>query len=156
VYAQRADGSWWYGEAEDLRWVDSFHTGYVLDSLWWYMVSTGDRQHRSAFQRGARFFVENFFLSDGTPKCYPDRTYPVDIQCAAQAIETLALLAGDWDASCWTLAEKVAAWTIANMQDTDGHFYYQRGRWWVNRTPMVHWGQATMLAALACLQRRRD
>ncbi len=151
VHAQHPDGSWWYGEAENLRWADSFHTGYVLDSLWWYMASTDDHQYRSAFERGARFFVENFFLDDGTPKYYHDRTYPIDIQCAAQAIETLTLLAREWDASCWALTEKVATWTIANMQDTDGHFYFQRGRWWVNKTPMLHWGQATMLHALACL-----
>jgi hypothetical protein len=151
VHAQQDDGSWWYGEAENLRWVDSFHTGYVLDCLWWYMVSTGDQQHQAAFDRGARFFVESFFLDDGTPKYYPCKTYPIDIQCAAQAIETLALLARQWDPSCMAMAEKVAGWTIANMQDSDGHFYFQRGRRWVNETPMLHWGQATMLHALASL-----
>ncbi len=151
VPAQREDGSWWYGEAENLRWVDNFHTGYVLDCLWWYMVSTGDRQWQPAFDHGARFFVENFFVEDGTPKYYPHQTYPVDIQCAAQAIETLALLARHWDPSCRVLAEQVAAWTVANMQDSDGHFYFQRGRRWVNKTPMLHWGQATMFHALACL-----
>ena len=152
--AQRADGSWWYGEAENLHWVDNFHTGYVLDSLWWYMASTGDRQYIANFERGARYFVDNFFLDDGTPKYYPDQTHPIDIQCAAQAIETLILLAREWGASCWTLADKVAAWTIANMQDADGHFYFRRGHRWVNKTPMLHWGQATMLHALACLLER--
>jgi hypothetical protein len=151
VDAQRPDGSWWYGEAEELRWVDSFHTGYVLDSLWWYMTSTGEWQHRYVFERGAQFFAESFFLGDGTPKYYPDRIYPIDIQCAAQAIETLTLLAREWDTACLELAERVAEWTIANMQDADGHFYFQRGRTWVNRTPMLHWGQSTMLQALACL-----
>ena len=151
VHAQREDGSWWYGEAENLRWVDNFHTGYVLDCLWWYMVSTGDRQYQAAFDRGARFFVESFFLDDGTPKYYPHKIYPVDIQCAAQSIETLALLARHWEPSCQALAERVARWTITNMQDRDGHFYFQRGRRWVNKTPMLHWGQATMFHALACL-----
>jgi len=151
VHAQREDGSWWYGEAENLRWVDNFHTGYVLDCLWWYMVSTGDREWQPAFDHAARFFVDNFFLEDGTPQYYPRQTYPVDIQCAAQAIETLALLARYWDPSCRALAERVAVWTVANMQDRDGHFYFQRGRRWVNKTPMLHWGQATMLHALACL-----
>ncbi len=28
---QRADFSWYYGEREDLHWVDNFHTAYVLD-----------------------------------------------------------------------------------------------------------------------------
>ena len=37
------------------------------------------------------------------------------------------------------------------MQDDDGHFDYRRlGRWRV-RTPMLHWGQATMAKALAVL-----
>lgn len=151
VQAQRPDGSWWYGEAENLRWVDNFHTGYVLDCLWWYMVSTGDWQWKPAFDRGARFFLESFFLDDGTPKYYPDQIYPVDIQCAAQAIETLALLARYWDPASLALAQRVAGWTVSNMQDTDGYFYFQRGPGWLNKTPMLHWGQATMLHALACL-----
>jgi hypothetical protein len=149
--AQRTDGSWWYGEADNLRWIDSFHTAYVLDALWWYMASTRDWQHRSAYERGAHFFVESFFLDDGTPKYYADQTYPVDIQCAAQAIETLTLLAREWDESCWMLADRVANWTIAKMQDATGYFYFQRGRGWANKTPMLHWGQATMLNALAFL-----
>lgn len=153
--AQREDGSWWYGEAEDLRWVDSFHTGYVLDSLWWYMDATGDWGYRSAFEEGAEFFVDSFFLDDGTPKYYARRTYPIDIQCAAQAIDTLALLAREWRASCRELAEEVAAWTVEKMQGDDGHFYFRRGRCWVNKTPMLHWGQATMLYALSCLLRLR-
>src|SRR5436190_2436716 len=33
VARQRPDGSWPYGEREDLAWVDGFHTGYVLVSL---------------------------------------------------------------------------------------------------------------------------
>jgi hypothetical protein len=152
---QRADGSWWYGEARDLHWVDNFHTGYVLDSLWWFMRATGDEERRPAFERGARFFVEHFFLADGTPRYYWDRTWPVDIQCCAQAIETLVLLAADRDdAGMLALARRVAAWTIANMQDADGHFYFQRWPLVVNRTAMFHWGQATMLHALATLLER--
>ena len=30
---QRPDGSWYYGEADNLHWVDNFHTAYVLDSF---------------------------------------------------------------------------------------------------------------------------
>jgi hypothetical protein len=50
------------------------------------------------------------------------------------------------------LAVKVAQWTIANMQDRTGYFYYRRySPWLVNKTPTLHWGQATMLCALAGL-----
>ena len=159
VGCQRADGSFWYGEAENLHWVDSFHTGYVLDSLWWYMVGTGDMEFVDAFRRGAWFFVESFFTAEGVPKYYPHRAWPIDIQCAAQGIETLALLGRVLDPTLLTLAEKVAAWTIEHMQDPDGHFYYQIWPWATNKTAMLHWGQATMMHALSCLlsaQRERD
>ena len=35
------------------------------------------------------FWVNNFFLENGTPKYYFDKVYPFDIQCASQAIESL-------------------------------------------------------------------
>jgi hypothetical protein len=38
------------------------------------------------------------------------------------------------------------------MQDSTGYFYYRRySRQIVNKTPTLHWGQATMLCALAGL-----
>lgn len=152
VGCQLSNGSWWYGEAEDRHWVDCFHTGYVLDSLWWYMVGSGDTSHTESFVRGADYFVDSFFSADGLPRYYRDRWWPVDIQCAAQGVESLVLLSRVLDPRILSVAERVAAWTIARMQQADGHFAYQL---WpgmlLNSTPMLHWGQATMLHALACL-----
>jgi polysaccharide biosynthesis protein VpsJ len=46
----------------------------------------------------------------------------------------------------------VANWTIDNMQHRTGYFYYRRySSGIVNKTPTLHWGQATMLCALAAL-----
>jgi hypothetical protein len=49
------------------------------------------------------------------------------------------------------LAQTVARWTIANMQDPSGYFYFRKYRFMTNKTATLHWGQATMLHALACL-----
>ena len=152
VGAQLPNGAWWYGEADNLHWVDNFHTGYVLDSLWCYFEATGDLTHRAAFDKGADYFIANFFLEDGTPKYYAEKTWPIDIQCASQAIETLTMLGRIRnDQSLRDLARKVADWTVAQMQDRSGYFYFQRMPFMVNRTPTLHWGQATMLHALASL-----
>jgi len=151
VGCQHGDGSWWYGEGDDLHWVDNFHTGYVLDSLWWYMLGSGDYRHTDRFITGARFFVDNFFGCDGLPKYYPHRWWPADIQCAAQGIETLSLLSRALDQRLLEMAERTAMWTMENMQHPDGHFAYQKWPFITNRTPMLHWGQATMMHALACL-----
>ncbi len=147
---QLPDGSWYYGEDPKWHWIDSFHTGYNLDSLRQYMDSTGDRTYEANLQRGYAFFKTKFFETDGRPKYYHNMTYPIDIQCCSQAIETLVMFAG-YDGGALGLAETVAGWTIANMQDRDGHFYYRDLGWRKVKTPMFHWGQATMFKALAQL-----
>jgi hypothetical protein len=147
---QRDDGSWWYGEQPKYHWIDSFHTGYNLDSLKRYMDTTGDHGFRPQHERGLHYFSEVFFEAGGMPRYYHDKTYPIDIQCAAQGIETLAYCA-DGNAAYFDIARRVAEWTIENMQDRDGHFYYRRYPMITARTPYIHWGQATMFKALATL-----
>jgi polysaccharide biosynthesis protein VpsJ len=148
---QRADSSWYYGEAANMHWVDNFHTAYVLDSFKHYGQATGDHQFDDTLMSGYRYWKRVFFLPDGMPKYYDHKTQPTDIQCCSQAIDTLVFFS-DFDPEALPLALKVAQWTIENMQDRTGHFYYRRySRWLVNRTPTLHWGQATMLCALAGL-----
>ncbi len=147
---QRENGSWFYAEASRHHWIDSFHTGYNLDSLRGYMQTTGDQQYEPNLRRGFDFFKAHFFERDGRPKYYHNKTYPIDIQCASQAIETLTRFA-DYDREALELAQRVADWTVSNMQDRDGHFYYRDLGWKKVKTPMFHWGQATMFRALASL-----
>lgn len=147
---QLADGSWYYGEGLNTRWIDNFHTGYNLDSLKCYIDSTGDNSFGENLERGFRYFKNHFFESSGRPKYYHNRIYPVDIQCASQAIDTLAYFAERDRESLW-LAQKVARWTIDNMQDRKGYFYFRQLPGIKAKTPMLHWGQATMYKALAHL-----
>jgi rhamnogalacturonyl hydrolase YesR len=151
---QRADGSWYYGEKANLHWVDNFHTGYVLDCFKHYGESTQDDRFNQIMMRGYQYWKDTFFLSDGTPRYYDRKTLPVDIQCASQAIDTLVFFA-DLDTEALPLALKVAQWTIANMRDPSGYFYYRRySQYLINKTPTLHWGQATMLCALSGLYQR--
>jgi hypothetical protein len=148
---QRPDSSWYYGEADNLHWVDNFHTAYVLDSFKYYIESTGDSCFEKTMINGYEYWKRSFFLPDGTPKYYSHKTLPIDIQCSSQAIDTLVFFS-DRDPESLPLAVKVARWTIQNMQDRTGYFYYRRySPWLVNKTPTLHWGQATMLCALAGL-----
>ena len=93
---QRHDGSWFYGEETKYHWVDNFHTGYNLDSLKRYVDAIGDGEFDGALARGYLYFRDTFFDREGRPHYYNDRHYPIDIQCAAQAIDTFALFA-DYD-----------------------------------------------------------
>jgi len=148
---QRADSSWYYGEAANLHWVDNFHTAYVLDCFKHYIHSTGDERFDKCMMNGYEFWKKAFFLENGTPRYYHYKTLPIDIQCCSQAIDTLVLF-NDRDPGNLSLALKIAAWTIKNMQDASGYFYYRRySTLLVNKTPTLHWGQATMLCAMAGL-----
>ena len=150
---QRPDGSWYYGEKANLHWVDNFHTAYVLDCFKHYRQSTGDDRYDDIMMRGYSYWKNTFFLEDGTPRYYDHKTLPIDIQCSSQAIDTLVFFA-DRDPESVPLALKVARWTIKNMQDRSGYFYYRRySPWLVNKTATLHWGQATMKCALAGLYR---
>jgi rhamnogalacturonyl hydrolase YesR len=146
---QLDDGSWWYGEDARYHWIDNFHTGYNLSSLKCYRDYSRDHRWDSQMSRGLDFFKRNFFESNGCPKYYHNRLHPIDIQCAAQAIETLAEFSEDQE--CLELARRVAAWTIQHMQDRKGYFYYRQYPILKAKTPMLHWGQATMFKGLAKL-----
>lgn len=150
---QLSDGSWRYGEDARYPWIDNFHTGYNLDSLKCYIDSTGDKTWEPNLRKGLEFFKAHFFEDDGRPRYYHDRTYPVDSQCAGQAIETLATFS-ERDPECLPLACKVARWTIANMQEPDGHFQYRHYPWGKARTAMLHWGQAVNFKGLSVLFER--
>ena len=147
---QRPDGAWFYAEEPKYHWIDNFHTGYNLAALRTYRTATSDCRFDAHLSKGLQYFDANFFEEDGRPKYFHDGTYPVDIQCAAQAIEVLATFS-DQQPELLRRAIKVAEWTMANMQDGDGHFYYRDLGWTRVRTPMLHWGQATMVKALALL-----
>jgi hypothetical protein len=148
---QLSDGAWYYAESENSHWIDNFHTGYNLDSLKCYIESSGDTAFEENLKKGFEYFKNHFFELSGRPKYYHNRPYPIDSQCASQAIETLANFS-DYDPSSLELAIKVANWTIDNMQDKKGFFYYRQYPLRLKaKTPMLHWAQATTYRALALL-----
>lgn len=159
VRRQREDGSWAYGAGPGQQWVDNFHTAYVLLSLLRIAQSpfgeiVGESNWEidlnSSLLRGYEFWRERFFLADGWPKYYHDSLYPADAHAAATAIITL-LEFQEIDRGAQPLAKQIAAWTIGNLRDARGFFYYQRRRFHVVRTPYMRWTQGWMLYALARL-----
>ncbi len=148
---QQPNGAWLYGEDPKNHWIDNFHTGYNLDSLKCYIESTRDKEYESNMKKGLEFYKTNFFDDNGRPKYYNNRVYPVDSQCASQAIDTLANFS-EYDESSLGHALKVAKWTIDNMQDRKGYFYYREYPGGIKaKTRMLHWAQATTYKALSLL-----
>ncbi|MBV5327482.1 MAG: hypothetical protein JZU65_07570, partial [Chlorobium sp.] len=145
VDAQQSDGSWRYGELPVQSWVDSFHTGYNLEALQAYQEQTGDDTFAPATEKGFAFYVQNFFLHDGKPKYYHNNTWPIDIHCPAQFFVTLSRLHKFEEHK--ELAAKVMDWSIRNMQDPKGYFYYQLKKTINSKISYMRWSNAFMLYA---------
>ena len=150
VRRQRADGSWAYGEADFQSWADNFHTAFVLISLARIRracEAAGDELTES-IRRGYRFWRESFFLADGWPKYYHRSAYPADAHAAGASIVALTELR-EFDTGALEFAARVARWSIENLFDRRGFFYYQKRRLYTVRTPYMRWSQAWMSYALA-------
>lgn len=142
------DGSWLYGVGARYRWCDSFHTAYVIESLLSGHELLGEVVPWSVIERSVAYWTGRFFGADGKPRYYDNQTYPLDIQCAAQAIETLSRLSARFP-ECAALATRVVMWTLDHMRKPNGAFRYQIIRPGVrNELESIHWGQSTMLSAL--------
>lgn len=144
--SQEEDGSWIYGLLPIQNWKDSFHTGYNLEAIQTYQNNTGDTRFQEYIGKGFDFYIDNFFEVDGTPKYYHDKTYPIDIHCPGQLFVTLSSLR-KFDQNK-DLAERVMNWTIENMQDRRGYFYYQLKKGLSSEISYMRWSNAFMFNAL--------
>ena len=150
---QNTDGSWVYSKYNNgkVRIQLDFHQGFIIDSLLEYLPFAASSQRDrviSSIQNGSKFYKEKQFLEDG--RChfrYPQK-YPTDIHSQAQGIITFSKLTS-LNNEFLGISTKIALWTILNMQDSAGHFYYQNYRFFKNKVPHMRWGQAWMMLALA-------
>jgi hypothetical protein len=147
---QQDDGSWYYGEHSTQRWIDNFHTGYNLCGLKSIGRYADTLEFESNIQRGFEFYRNHFFREDGAPKYFHDRTYPIDIHSVAQSIITLTAFK-EFDENSAGLAQTVFRWTMANMWDEKGYFYYRVLSLLKVRISYMRWTQAWMLLALSTL-----
>jgi len=141
---QHADGSWAYAETNFQRWIDSFHTGFNLQAIRCFLKAGMAEEYREKYDKGVRFYAENFFGADGMPKYYHNRTYPIDIHCPAQAVVFFSGEGEEYKA----LTDSVLGWMIDHMWNPKGYFNFRKTRWITNRIPYMRWSQAWALHAL--------
>ena len=153
VSHQNKDGSWYYWAPPDKLFynIDNYHTGFVLECLNISRRILGDKfGHEKSLRRGLKFYAKNLFLNDGTPKIKHDSIYPIDVHSCAQAIITFCELS-DFEPKYLNMAEKVTEWSMRNMQDEKGYFYYRIYKNRIDKIPYIRWGQAWILRALSYL-----
>ncbi len=145
--AQHEDGSWIYGMLPVQKWIDSFHTGYNLDAIHVYHEVSGNMEFKDHLDLGFQYYIQNFFLEDGTPKYYHNQTYPIDIHCPGQLFVNLSVQNKFQENR--ELAEKVMQWTLNNMQAKKGYFYYQLKKGISSKISYMRWSNAFMFNAMS-------
>ena len=147
---QHPDGDWYYGEHETQHWIDNFHTGYNLGALKTICNCLDTDEFEPHIRKGFRFYRDHFFREDGAPKYFHNNVYPIDIHSVAQSIITLIEFKY-LDQANIDLAHRVFEWSMQNMWDKRGFFYYQITPLYKNRIPYMRWSEAWMLLALSIL-----
>jgi len=161
VASQNEDGSWWYAVGPEGRWIDGFHSAYVLEALLEAVHLRDEPSWSTALDRGMQYYKAHLLEPDGLPRYYDTGLYPIDIQNCAQAIQLLARWTCSRDATMWQTAHDAFAATcrVLLVEEADGRrvrFRLQRGRWLSNDLPAIRWGLAPMLLALRWLQRAAE
>lgn len=141
---QLEDGSWYYGETKIQKWIDSFHTGFNLEAIRYFIDLGEGAEYLKQYNKGRDYYASNFFLDDGTPKYYNDKVFPIDIHAPAEAVTFFSREGTAYS----QLSELILSWMINNMWDKKGYFYFRKTRMFTNKIPYMRWGQAWGFRAL--------
>lgn len=155
---QYPDGHWKYSEDPDTgkeRGQIDHHQGFIIDSLRRIrdLAFSGDPGLTEAIEKGLSFYRKEQFFDSGRAMWRLPKRWPVDVHSQAQGIISFELNR-DIDPSYGPFAERIAEWTIRNMQGKDGSFYYRITPLVKNRIRYMRWGQAWMMLALTRLSVR--
>lgn len=151
---QSEDGSWVYGELPFQDWIDTFHTGYNLESIYEYQKYSNDNSFDNNIKIGTEYYLNNFFLDDGTPKYYHNKVYPIDIHAPAEFITAMSKMNKFCEAK--HIIDKTLNWTIENMQDKKGYFYFRLKPGFSSKMPYMRWAQAWMFYGFTYYLREKN
>ena len=144
---QKENGAWGYGTLPFHQWIDNFHTGFNLECIHEYQKFTGNRSFSEYLTKGFHYYTNTFFTKQGQSKYYDNKLYPIDIHAPAQLVVTLGRM--EKLKEHLPLVSRVLEWTLQNMQDDRGYFYYQVKKTGTSKIPYIRWAQAWMFFSLS-------
>lgn len=148
---QENNGSWYYSRAPNGKWIDGFHTGFILESLAFASKEGYEVEITKVLQKGWTFYLNKMFTKEGFAKYYlTSNKYPIESQNYAQSIQTLANISRwlKWDQK--QLLTKIINITIDNLFDMEkGYFYYKKTKYFTYKMPYLRWAVTPMMLALS-------
>jgi uncharacterized protein YyaL (SSP411 family) len=153
---QHERGYWLYGYLPDGSLIDQldYHQGFMIDSYYNLIKAEAiEYDNIKKIIKAADFYKKNLFTEEGASYYRYPRKYPVDIHNQAQGIISFHKMSLE-KPEYQDFAKKIALWTIKNMQDENGYFYYQKWPFFINKIPYMRWSQAWIMLALTCLSEK--
>ena len=151
ISKQHPDGHWNYSidEQGKERVQIDFHQGYIIDSIDDIMkfCSIDNAAYIEAIKKGALYYRQEQFFENGQAKWRLPKIYPVEIHNQSQGIISFAKMS-KFNSEYLKFSETIAKWTIENMQDKKGFFYYRKLKTYINKISFMRWSQAAMFVAL--------
>ncbi|MCZ2283124.1 MAG: hypothetical protein LC120_08470 [Bacteroidales bacterium] len=155
ISKQKEDGVWYYSfnhRTESERKQIDFHQGFIIESIFDIKELLGYTfdSWENSITKGINYYRKEQFFDNGMSKWRLPKIYPVDIHNQSQGIITFSKLRS-YHPSYFNFAKTIKEWTIENMQDKTGYFYYRKFRYYYNKIPYMRWSQSWMLLALITL-----
>lgn len=151
---QKEDGRWNYRKLDDgsERAQIDFHQLFIIECLQKFIAfaKPTDEKYRESIDRGLEFFLKNQLVDEQYCKYRWPKEMPIDIHNQASTIIALCRLS-ELKPELIPIAEKVAKYTISNMQLDHGGFAYQKNGARLNQTSYIRWCNAWMHLALTTL-----
>jgi hypothetical protein len=161
ISQQLADGTWRYAVGARGAWTDSYHTGFILESLLCLRALQFDVPGETV-SSGLRAYAQ-FFDDDGGARYSRDKRAPYDAHSAAQGVVTYSTLAKDASASAserasaLNQAERIVDWCLDHLWIRDKeHFAHRINDGVRDEQEYVRWVQAWMALALGTILAVRE
>ncbi|MBN1684312.1 MAG: AGE family epimerase/isomerase [Gammaproteobacteria bacterium] len=153
---QQEDGSWFYHPGS--RYIDSFHTAFVLEALAKYQRYTGDESYKKQLLKGLAYYEKNFFESDMKPIHKKRFGVPTNVDSLLTKIDLRDIAMG---LVLFNEINKLRGypirrilnlqnWSINHFKSNKGYFYYQKVPLYTIKGPFLSM-QAWMLYGLCVM-----
>jgi len=152
--SQNEDGSWYYAKDGKRKFIDHFHTCFVLKALVKIEELTRHSGCTEAIKRGVEYYTTNLFDENGLPKPFSSRprmtVYKRELYDYAESINLAVLLRGRFPELDRRLSS-VLNDILTVWQKPDGSFRSRRLLLGWDNTPMHRWAQSQLFRSLCLL-----
>jgi hypothetical protein len=150
IKEQNQDGSWFYARSSKGKWIDGFHSAFIIESLAFnYYSGNQTIELKNCIDKAWEFYLKNMFTKDYFPKYfYKDGKFPIESQNCAQSIQTIACM-GIWlKKPIDDVLKAVIKNTLVNLYCDKGYFYHKKTKFWTFKTSYSRWSNTPMILGL--------